>query len=149
MTNQYRVRFVIDEDHHFEECNGEPRPLTAAEYAENVYRGCTRHPRRHCDCSQEYWADISYEEYRAYYGNPDRHVYLGCVVDRLCAACGHWEKGIASVWGIDFMDDAPEYDAINVDQPIPADEAIRLPGYAGDVAREELHEAGYVEPAPA
>lgn len=40
-----RIKFVVDPDAQFEECNGEARPLTEDEYRENPYRGCPMHPR--------------------------------------------------------------------------------------------------------
>lgn len=146
-----RVKFTYDPDGTFEECNGEGRPLTEAEYAEGVYMGCPDHPRAGSQPDPTkpgtgYWicgrpgcgkalAPIDYEEYLAYYGNPDRHVYLGAICEEQCPTCGEWHE-IESLWGIDFMDDSAEYLAINSDEWRPAAEARALPGYAGDVARQ-------------
>lgn len=153
----YRVRFIYDEDARFEECNGEARPLTEEEYAQNSYMGCSRHPRGYqgtkehdttakgqpgrsvCACGRLY-EPIPYEEYRAYYGNPDRHVYLGCVVEAQCGACGEWHRA-ESLWGIDFMNDSRELNAINIGEWMPEAEARKLPGYAGETARDLLSEA--------
>lgn len=145
----FRVKFTIDEEASFEESNGEARPLTEAEYATNQYRGCPDHPRRHetsktengrawCSCGKEY-ADIPYDEYLAYYGNPDRHVYLGCVVEGRCSCCGSWGT-VESLWGIDMMDDSPELQAITIDTWYSPDE-VTTKGYLGDEARQLLREA--------
>lgn len=123
----YRVRFVIDEGAEFEECNGARRPLTEEEYRGNEYQKNSR--------------DVSYIEYRRYYGNPDRHVYLGCIVERQCSECGTWHQR-ASLWSIDFMDDSPELRAVNIDHNYSAEEAITLPGYLAEVAKEMITEAG-------
>ena len=152
MPAKIRVRFVLDEDSSFEECNGEARPLTETEYADNQYMACPNHPRSKvppartengrawCGECQAKYAPIPYAEYLAYYGNPDRHVYLGCIVDRSCPTCGHFDHA-ASVWGIDFMDDSREMDAISIGDWMDEETASKLPGYAGDVAREQISEA--------
>lgn len=152
-----RVRFVYDEDARFEECNGELRPLTEEEYAENFYRACPDHMRagskalssnpndRGCaECGRPTadWIQVPYEEYLAYYGNPERHVYLGVEVEVQCPCCKVWgdppAEDLSSVWGIDFMDDAPELDAITIGEWMPAEDAVKLLGYAGDVVRDLL-----------
>lgn len=125
----YRVKFVIDEDARFEECNGQARPLTRAEYAEAEY--------------QKDGKPVPYAEYRRYYGNPDRHVYLGCVVEAQCPCCDGWTADGASLWRIDFMDDDRAYQAVTLDKWYTPAEAIKLPDYAGSVAGEILSEAGY------
>jgi hypothetical protein len=139
-----RVRFVLDEEAYFEESNGESRSLTEAEYAENQYMGCPTHPREPGDgsgtcprCGLQF-APLSYEEYLAYYGNPDRHVYLGCIVEQVCPTCGESAIHHDAVWGIDFMDDSRELHAITIGQYLTEAEARALPGYAGDVARDLL-----------
>jgi hypothetical protein len=93
MADHYRIRFVIDPDARFEECNGEPRPLT-----EEEYRG------------YEYMRDgvpVTYADYLRYQGNPERHVYIGAVLEHRCHCCGNWQD-VDSLWNIDFMDDSPE-----------------------------------------
>lgn len=50
---------------------------------------------------------ITYEEYCEYEGDPDRQVVLGAILEAQCATCRTWHHA-ASLWGIDFMDDAPE-----------------------------------------
>jgi hypothetical protein len=158
-SDMYRVKFVIDEQARFEECNGEPRPLTEAEYAENQYRACPKHPRGSTlpartengrawcgDCGTEY-ADVPYADYLEYQGNPDRHVYLGVIVEKKCKCCGTWTNA-ASLWHIDFMDDDRAYQQTNLDHWYEPDVAGRLPDYAGEVAREQLEEAGYKFPKP-
>jgi len=156
---KYRVRFVLDEDHQFEECNGEARPLTKAEYAGNEYRACPDHPRagtkvvdwgaapdksqqvQGCAvCGRTDYQDIPYEEYRAYYGNPDRHVYLQLEVQKGCPCCGAWHH-VGGLGGIDFMDDAKELDAISLGDWIAEADVNTLPGYLREVAEEDLDEA--------
>lgn len=147
-----RVRFVSDNDYQFEECNGEPRPLSEVEYASNEYWGCPQHPRGTtandttvngvgiCGaCGAEY-APIPYAEYLAYYGNPDRHVYLGLQVQESCACCHEWRE-VDSLWGIDFMDDSPELAAINVGTWIDGQTARALPGHVGALVRDYVKEA--------
>ena len=160
----YRVRFVHDEDASFEECNGEARPLTEEEYAANQYMGCPQHwcagtqvitmgPTHAPDvtvqgcaiCGNTTYAPIPYEEYLAYYGNPDRHLYLGCVVEEQCGSCSGWAV-VESLWAIDYMDDSQELRAITLGEWMPEEEARALPGYLGETARDLLEEA---EKAPA
>lgn len=147
-----RVKFVYDHDATFEECNGESRPLTEVEYAENQYYGCPDHPRGFrgskgsdttvpgypgkglCACGKVY-APIPYAEYLAYYGNPEMHTYLGYVVQDQCKCCGEW-KTTDSLWNIDFMIDAPELSAITFDTWISMRDALKLPGYLGDLMKE-------------
>lgn len=123
-ATNYRIRFVYDEDAVFEECNGEARPLTREEYDKDYY--------------VENGKRASYERYRAYWGNPDRHVYLGAIVDRQCPCCDTW-KTAASLWYIDVMDDQPE--AQCVDRTYTREELEAIPGYLRDVARELFDEA--------
>lgn len=92
----YRVIFTEDPDACFEECNGEPRPLTEAEYKGNY-------------CLDLEGARIAYAEYLRYYGNPDRHVYLQAHVERQCDCCGMWKPTGHSLGGIDLMDDSIEF----------------------------------------
>lgn len=88
-------RFFIehDTDAQFEECNGEHRPLTEAEYADNQYFKDGR--------------PVLYADYLTYYGNPDRHVYLYMLRQDRCPCCDSWRDG-GSVFRIDFMDDQLE-----------------------------------------
>lgn len=125
----YRIRFVEDPDATFEESNGEPRPLTAAEYAGN-----------------EYLRDgqpIPYDEYLAYYGNPDRHCYLMTEIETTCGCC----KRPARVIGtghIDFMDDSPEL--AHVGTWYTPEQVERLPEFLQTMAFEDLAEAGWKVP---
>ncbi len=166
---QYRVKFVYDEDAEFEECNGENRPLTEAEYIENQYQACPRHPRaaskvirkaytrktpngaKHvraivgCTvCGETTYENVPYVEYLAYYGNPARHVYLGCIVERQTSCtCGEhvaWETA-GSLWWIDFMDDDQAYLSLDINTWYTPAEAAKLAGYAGTVALGVLGEA--------
>lgn len=125
----FRVRIEHDTDAVFEECNGESRPLTEDEYAENAYMRDGR--------------EIPYAEYLDYYGNPDRHVYGGVVVDTQCPHCGEWKRYAASLWHIDFMDDDREAAFIGNGREYTPEQAIALPGYLGECAREVLIEAGW------
>lgn len=154
----YRVKFVYDDDARFEECNGESRPLTVDEYTENPYRACPQHWRAGSRvvtaatkskpaivgcavCGNTAYENIPYVEYLAYYGNPELHVYLGCIVERSCACCGLY-KTAASVWAIGFMrTDDRAWDAIDVDRWLTEDIAVTLPDYAGEIVRELLDEA--------
>lgn len=123
---EFRVRFVIDEEARFEECNGEARPLTESEYADNQYMDDARKP-------------IPYDEYLRYYGNPDRHLYFQCDVEKKCPHCGTWsyETGLG---GIDMMDDSPEASETPYMTP---ERAWNMGGYFQEVARDSLIDAGY------
>lgn len=115
--NNTRYLVDYDIDARFEECNGEPRPLTAEEYKGNEYRACPDHMRagtkvisfgppqiQGCKtCENTNYVDIPYEEYLAYYGNPNRHVFLYIQRQDRCPYCGDWHDGDA-LYGIDFMD---------------------------------------------
>lgn len=166
---RYRVHFVIDHDAEFEECNGENRSLTEAEYAENEYRGCPTHPRGSkaadtvkpgvprqgvCACGLEY-APIPYAEYLAYYGNPEMHVYIGTIVERQTGV-QDWETAEA-VWNSDFMADDPALTVVSIwerdddadgmtDRYYSVNEAQQLPGYFRELALTELQEAGWEVP---
>jgi hypothetical protein len=153
--SQYRITFLEDQDAQFEECNGEARPLTRDEYAEATYRGCPDHPRAGSKtldatvspnltgcavCGRTDDVDIPYDEYLAYYGNPDRHVYLACLVERQCDCCHVWQTASA-LGAIDVMNDSPEWRTVQIGRRYTPDEAARLPGYLAEIAREELDEA--------
>lgn len=166
---KYRVAFVKDRDAKFEECNGQRRPLTETEYAENQYRGCPDHMRAgskvvdasvspnivvcaECGRDSKEWIDIPYAEYRAYHGNPTMHRYIGTIVESQ-EGIGDWTV-VASVWGSDFMRDDPALKAVTITEAERVDlhyytveQALALPGYFADLAREELIEAGAIKPA--
>lgn len=134
----YRVRFIEDPDARFEESNGEARPLTEEEYTGNEY--------------QQDGKTIPYAEYRRYYGNPKRHVYLSCEAQSCCPCCGEWESWAGGLHGIDFMDDSPElravgayYDSKRATWFTP-EEVEQLPGYLRECALSTLGEAGYTLP---
>lgn len=132
----YRIRFVIDPDARFEECNGESRPLTEEEYAEYQYM----HDGK----------PVPYLDYLSYQGNPDRHVYMGAVLDHRCHGCGVWHH-VDSLWRIDFMDDSPEVAVLTQHATIggfagtlcsqyyslPA-ELDAIPGYLREITKEML-----------
>lgn len=125
---EHAVRIVDDMEACFEECNGQPRPLTEAEYAENAYMDGDRR--------------IPYAEYLEYYGNPARHVYLGIIVEERpigCGCddddiCGHWDT-LDSLWGIDLMYDDPCAQQATGER-LSIAEARALKGYLGDVVRD-------------
>ena len=140
MSIKYRVRFVYDEDASFKECNGESRPLTEEEYAANYYNRSARPGETPTvTTSGPGLVRVSYAEYLAYYGNPDRHVYIGALLDSLCPHCGVWKLGVESLWNIDCMDDNPEVQCIG--QTYEQDRWDAIPGYLREVANELLQEA--------
>jgi len=84
-------------------------PGTEEEYAEAPISDTSVTPHR----------EIPYDEYCDYYGNPDRHVVLGAILEKAipaCACCGHKARveTVGSVWGIDVMDDDPALTQINI-----------------------------------
>lgn len=127
----YRVRFTLDPDATFEECNGSGEPLSEEAYAQNPY--------------MEDGKPASYARYLAYWGNPDRHVYLQCEVEARCACCGAWEY-VSGTGGIDFMDDSPEGNQTDV--YFTPDQILtdRHLGYLREVALEDLTKAGWNAP---
>lgn len=154
----FRVRFKLDPHAQFEECNGESRPLTEDEYVENSYMGCPRHPRSTkdgdatskaepgrgvCACGRLY-EPIPYAEYLAYYGNPAMHTYLLCIVESSCGCCGAFHVA-ASLHGIDMMADDPTWldPTWRLDTWLTPADALALPRYLGEVAKDVLTEGGY------
>jgi hypothetical protein len=115
MTNKIRYVVAYDEYAEFEECNGEPRPLTAEEYIGNEY--------------YENGEPVLYDAYLRYQGNPERHVYLTVTRQDQCACCGTWTNG-ESLSNIDCMDDHDEAFCIGT---FAYEELI---GYLKDVAGE-------------
>lgn len=85
---------------------------------------------------------LTYEEYCKYYGNPDRHVVLGAILEEKCPTCGSWHDapGMASLWGIDFMDDDKE--AQYAGETVEGEDFGTLPGYLAEVVRDLMSEAG-------
>lgn len=115
------TRYIVDYDRdaQFEECNGECRPLTELEYEENYY-------------NDKDGNRVSYADYRRYYGNPKRHVYLYVQREDMYTRSGYfgnWRQSDA-LYGIDFMDDSPEARAIGTYT------LEQLPGYLQEIARE-------------
>lgn len=157
-STNFRVKFVIDDQASFEECNGEARPLTAEEYEkEGVYMACPNHPRGPkgddtavngvgtCARCGSTYTPVPYDEYLAYYGNPDRHIYLGCIVEKQCPCCEAWSS-VQSLWHIDFMDDDRAYVDTQIEHWYTPAQAKALPDYVGTIANELLSEAGYKTP---
>lgn len=150
----YRVKVVIDKDARFEECNGEPRPLTETEYAENAYRGCLAHlggpshvdpampGQGICDVCGKGFEDVPYTLYRSYYGNPKLHIYLGVIVETLTLPIGDWTPA-ESLWHIDFMRDNPEARSSFRNRWMSPQTAETLPRYLKDVILEVLEESGF------
>lgn len=133
MNTLLTFKFTIDDDAQFEECNGESRPLTEAEYVENGYRQCSIHPRQSCACDGLGYVEVPYAEYLQYYGNPDRHVYVFLDVY-------YPDGGSDGLGNIDLMDDSDEWLALIhqfgrsiIGRKISAAQAVRLPGYLRDV----------------
>lgn len=154
MAEKYRIKFTTDLDARFEECNGESRPLTEEEYRGNEYHACPKHPRTKvppketrngiawCGECGTRWCAVPYEEYRKYQGNPNRHVYLLCIVQRQCKCCQSWLTH-ASLGGIDLMDDSPEYRVVPLDRWMEPATGVPFPadwGYLAEVAQELLAE---------
>lgn len=140
----YRIRFRQDcVGSSIDGCDGKPLPEAPEVYAEN-------------QCLRPDGTPIPYDEYCDYYGNPDRHVLLMADVQRKCPCCGHWtdedEGGepLPSVGRIDLMDDSPDlYEIGSWYGPpwakVAAVDAIRLPRYLAEIARELLGEIDGLE----
>lgn len=133
---EYRIRFRHDPFATVAGCDGKPLPEAEDVYAENP----------HMDGDRK----IPHAEYLTYYGDPDRHVMIMADVERQCPCCRRWTdedeagEALPSLCGIDFMDDNPEIDALTDlygrGTRVAAEDAMRLPGYLADVARELLGE---------
>lgn len=78
---------------------------------------------------------IPFETYRAYFGNPGRHVFLCALVEEQCECCGSWST-IDALGNIDLMDTDPYEIGTYTDE-----DAKRLKGYQGEVSQELLREA--------
>ena len=117
----YRVRVEAD-DQPPEGVDGRPLPESPEVYEETP-------------CLREDGAPVSYHDYCLREGNPDRHVMCGIIVESSCPACGSWHE-VASLWGIDLMDDDPGVAWIG-----RTDTADKLPGYLGERARDLENEA--------
>lgn len=144
-----RIRFVVDDDGQRDQENlhGSPLPGPESEYtgnevcqlidpADDPVAGARR--------------TVPYAEYCQYWGNPDRHVVLGAIVELECPCCKHWSAG-PSLWSIDFMDDSPEvtgklgvrYDELDTPKRYRhyyAPEDL-MPGYLAEVASQLFEEA--------
>ena len=99
--------------------------MNAEEYAENQYMRDGQ--------------PISYAEYLAYYGNPERHVYLMSEVEKACRCC-HTYSYAGGTGYIDFMNDDPALAEVGI-WYTPA-EAERL-GHLREIALQDLEDAGY------
>ena len=49
---------------------------------------------------------VPFDEYKQTYGDPDRYIYLFCVVEAKCECCGHWDDapGMTRLYGVDFYE---------------------------------------------
>ena len=161
---EYRVRAEIDPNARFEECNGEARPLTAEEYAENEYYACRLHPRAGsktvapsrngkppvggcATCGNTKYEPIPYEEYLAWYGDPDRHTYVRLTVQKRCPCCNRWDS-MGGLGEIDFMENDPTLRFL--DEWLTPDQVTELGeaglGYLYECMTEDLAEAGWKAP---
>jgi hypothetical protein len=142
---EYRVRWVYDPEPDLENPSGSPLPGPESEYVGNeihelIDRGDDPQTGRR--------RVVPYAEYCRYWGNPERHTVLACLVERACGACDAWEQ-VASLGHIDFMDDDREILGLNIghvdrahrSEYYTAEQASQLPGYVGEVARDLLDEA--------
>lgn len=130
--DDFRVAFHPDASYAFEEADGGPMPATEARYQAN-------------GPFMENGKPVSYERYRAYYGNPDRHVVVGLVLQRRCACCGTWDDTDTALWGIDFMDDSPEVARmpdLDGDGTLSVRDLLAVDDYLAATTRELLQEAG-------
>jgi hypothetical protein len=141
VTSAFRVQFVYDEDGSLETPEGKPLPGTRADYRKNPISALID-PKADPETGAR--REIPYEEYCRYYGNPDRHVVVGCIVEKRCGTCGAYSSA-ESLWNIDLMDDDPSYLAVQLDHWYTPEEAIALPGYLGEVAKDLLSETPWTD----
>lgn len=122
----YRIGVYQDHDFVAEGCDGEPLPESPEVYADSPY------------C----WADgseMAYEEYLRSYGDPDKHIGAGVVIERLDDGAVEWVR-VSEVWHIDCMVDSEEARVLPVDGIRWYRVTDMPPGFLGDVARELLME---------
>lgn len=112
------TRFVIeyDRNYEFEECDGGTMPMTPERYKGHEY--------------QKDGANVPYDEYVKYLGNPDRHVVFGVIREDKCPCCESWVRG-GSIWGVDCMDNDPEAAFVEGTYPLS-----QLTGYLAEVAKD-------------
>ncbi len=126
MTDPYRVRIDVDEESEPRGVDDHPLPEPERVYDQNP-------------CLDRQGRELSYKEYCAYYGDPERHIMLWVAVEHQCAHCGE-SRVVESLSGIDLMEDDPWTVGV-----FAADLAVKLGGYLGQVCRELLEEAGWSE----
>lgn len=147
MTTRYRVG--TDLDFQLDECDGGAMPMSPERYKGNECRACPQHPRAGTKvldlggdgrpqagcavCGNTEYAPVPYEEYVAYYGNPERHIGLFVVREDQCPCCQSWVEG-GALYGIDVMDDNPEAAFTGDGHDTYTRE--ELPGYLQEVADE-------------
>jgi hypothetical protein len=132
----YRLKIVPDTDFEHDSPVGGPLPESEAEYAGNQIMALIN---KDDDPKTGARRPVPYAEYCEYYGNPDRHVVVGVILQRQCPHCGAWSEA-GSLWGIDFMDDNPET-LEPWDRWVDEATARAWPGYLREVAAELLDEA--------
>jgi hypothetical protein len=125
----FRVRFEYDPDgmQALHDPQGAPLPGSRKVYEQNPI---TPHGG----------AALTYKEYCRYYGNPDRHVVLGAILEEKCPHCGQWQgaPGMTSLWGIDCMHGDAEAGYAGV--TVEAADFATLPGYLAEVVQGLLAE---------
>lgn len=125
-VTRYRIRILRDDDFVAEGCNGRPLPEPREVYEQSPM-------------TTNGGAELSYEAYLRYHGDPGMHVGLAVLVDVMRPGDDDWHRNAASVWGIDAMRDNPEVDLIGAQYYRLAD----MPeGYVKDTAAELLREVG-------
>lgn len=142
---QYRVRVDYETEPDLHTPEGEALPGSEAAYLANPYRVPADYPRvrpRPEDGGVGY-RDMTWEEYLAYYGDPNRHTVVAVSVQQQCPHCGEW-KDAGALYNIDMMDDDRELDRVAMGQWEPVHVGIdQRRGHLADVAKELLREAGW------
>jgi hypothetical protein len=136
---EYRIRVIEDSDYTPDGCDGKPLPEAEATYTANPVMVLINPAD---DPTTGKRRKKTYAEYLKYDGNPERHIGLAVLLDRRCPCCGEWKDGVQALWGIDFMDDSPEYLKTSLSKPYAVSELANVPGYLAEVARELLQEEG-------
>lgn len=138
-----RVRVAYDEEgsQNQESPEGTPLPETEEQYLKNTVRRLIDPTD---DPATGKRRELSYAEYCAYEGNPDRHVILEFSIERQCPCCESWTPTDQALHGVDFMDDDPWL--MRVDYAPPGStyteaEAASWKSYGSEVSRELFEEA--------
>jgi hypothetical protein len=83
---------------------------------------------------------VPFEEYMQFWGDPNRHVMLLALVQRVCPTCGQWET-IDSLGNVDFMDTASWFVGSVMAEELDGPHQPAMEEYQLELTRELLQAA--------